>query len=41
MENPAASDETRIDVLPNPMNDEADGMLHLLGEGVRYGFRPK
>jgi hypothetical protein len=39
--NPATSDETRIDVLPNPMSEEADGVLHLLGEGVRYGFQPK
>ena len=29
---------TRIDVLPNPMSEEADGMLDLLGEGVRFGF---
>ena len=28
-----------IDVLPNPMSAEADGMLDLLGEGVRFGFK--
>jgi hypothetical protein len=39
--NPATSDATRIDVLPNPMSEEADGVLRLLGEGVRYGFQPK
>ena len=39
--NPATSDSTRIDILPNPMSEEADGVLQLLGEGVRYGFKPK
>ena len=39
--NPATSNTTRIDVLPNPMSQEADGVLRLLGEGVRYGFQPK
>ena len=29
----------RIDVLPNPMSAEADGVLDLLGEGVRFGFK--
>jgi Domain of unknown function (DUF3883) len=36
---PGNSDATRIDILPNPMSEEADGVLDLLGEGVRYGFR--
>lgn len=39
--NPATSSSTRIDILPNPMSEEADGILRLLGEGVRFGFRPK
>ncbi len=39
--NPATSSATRIDVLPNPMSQEADGILRLLGEGARFGFRPK
>lgn len=39
--NPAISSATRIDVLPNPMSEEADGILRLLGEGVRFGFKPK
>lgn len=39
--NPATSDATRIDILPNPMSEEADGILRLLGEGVRFGFQPK
>ncbi len=39
--NPATSDYTRIDILPNPMSEEADDVLQLLGEGVRYGFKPK
>ena len=39
--NPATSSATRVDILPNPMSEEADGTLHLLGEGVRFGFKPK
>lgn len=39
--NPATSSATRIDILPNPMSEEADGLLSLLGEGVRFGFKPK
>jgi hypothetical protein len=39
--NPATSSATRIDILPNPMSEEADGILRLLGEGVRFGFKPK
>ncbi|WP_342846007.1 DUF3883 domain-containing protein [Sulfitobacter sp. AS59] len=38
--NPATSSATRVDILPNPMSDEADGTLRLLGEGVRFGFKP-
>lgn len=34
--NPATSSTTRIDILPNPMSEEADGILRLLGEGVRF-----
>lgn len=36
---PATPSATRIDFLPNPMSEEADGVLDLLGEGVRFGFR--
>lgn len=39
--NPATSSSTRIDILPNPMSEEADGLLNILGEGVRFGFKPK
>lgn len=39
--NPATSSATRIDVLPNPLSEDADGILRLLGEGVRFGFTPK
>jgi hypothetical protein len=39
--NPATSSSTRIDILPNPMSEEADGVLRLLGEGVRFGFKPR
>jgi hypothetical protein len=39
--NPATSSATRIDVLPNPMSEEADNILRLLGEGVRFGFKPR
>lgn len=39
--NPATSSATRIDILPNPMSKEADGILRLLGEGARFGFKPK
>jgi hypothetical protein len=38
---PGNSNATRIDVLPNPMSEEADGVLELLGEGVRYAFHRK
>ena len=37
--NPHDPGSTHIDVLPNPMSPEADGVLDLLGEGVRFGFR--
>jgi len=39
--NPATSNATRVDILPNPMSEKADGILRLLGEGVRFGFKPK
>ena len=39
--NPATSSTTRIDILPNPMSEQADGILRLLGEGARFGFQPK
>ncbi len=39
--NPAPSNSTRIEILPNPMSEEADGILRLLAEGARYGFKPK
>lgn len=39
--NPATSSTTCIDILPNPMSGEADSMLQLLGEGVRFGFKRK
>lgn len=38
---PGNSNATRIDVLPNPMSEEADGVLELLGGGVRYAFHRK
>ena len=37
--NPHDPKNTVIDVLPNPMSAEADGVLDLLGEGVRFGFK--
>ena len=37
--NPHNPANARIDVLPNPMSPEADGVLDLLGEGVRFGFK--
>ena len=37
--NPHDPANAHIDVLPNPMSPEADGVLDLLGEGVRFGFR--
>lgn len=29
----------QIDVLPNPLGDEAAGVIEMLGEGIRYGFK--
>lgn len=29
----------KIDVLPNPLGDEAAGVIEMLGEGIRYGFK--
>ena len=37
--NPHDPANVHIDVLPNPMGPEADGVLDLLGEGVRFGFK--
>ena len=37
--NPHDPGNAHIDVLPNPMSPEADGVLDLLGEGVRFGFK--
>ena len=37
--NPHDPVNAHIDVLPNPMGPEADGVLDLLGEGVRFGFK--
>ena len=37
--NPHDPANAHIDVLPNPMSPEADGVLDLLGEGVRFGFK--
>ena len=37
--NPHDPENANIDVLPNPMSAEADGVLDLLGEGVRFGFK--
>ena len=37
--NPHDPGTAHIDVLPNPMSPEADGVLDLLGEGVRFGFK--
>jgi hypothetical protein len=39
--NPHEPASARIDILPNPMSVEADGVLDLLGEGVRFGFKRK
>ena len=37
--NPHDPASAHIDVLPNPLSPEADGVLDLLGEGVRFGFK--
>ena len=37
--NPHDPANAHIDVLPNPMSPEADGVLNLLGEGARFGFK--
>ncbi len=37
--NPHDLANTHIDVLPNPMSPEADDVLDILGEGVRFGFK--
>lgn len=30
---------TRVEMLPNPMSEEGESLLRILGEGIRYGFR--
>ena len=37
--NPHDPANADIDILPNPMSLEADGVLTLLGEGARFGFK--
>jgi hypothetical protein len=37
--NPHDSANAQINVLPNPMSAEADNVLSLLGEGMRFGFK--
>ena len=37
--NPHDPGNTHIDMLPNPMSPDSDGVLQLLGEGVRFGFK--
>jgi hypothetical protein len=29
----------KVEMLPNPMSEEGEAVLNLLGEGLRYGFR--
>ncbi len=36
---PGNSGAMQIDVLPNPLGDEAAGVIEMLGEGIRYGFK--
>jgi hypothetical protein len=31
--------QARVEMLPNPMSEEGEAVLNLLGEGLRYGFR--
>lgn len=31
--------QARVELLPNPMSDEGEAAIYLLGEGIRYGFR--
>ena len=30
--------KTEVELLPNPMTEEGESVLSLLGEGIRYGF---
>lgn len=32
---------TRVEMLPNPMSEEGEALLRILGEGIRYGFSPR
>ncbi len=31
--------QARVELLPNPMSEDGEAVLNLLGEGLRYGFR--
>jgi hypothetical protein len=31
--------EARVELLPNPMSEDGEAAIYLLGEGIRYGFR--
>jgi hypothetical protein len=31
-------EHARVEMLPNPMGEEGEAVLNLLGEGLRYGF---
>jgi hypothetical protein len=39
--NVGSTREVVIDMLPNPMSAEADGVLDIVGEGIRYRFAKK
>lgn len=36
--NIGAPEHARVEMLPNPMGEEGEAVLNLLGEGLRYGF---
>jgi hypothetical protein len=31
--------QARVELLPNPMSEDGEASIYLLGEGIRYGFR--
>lgn len=33
------ADATTLDILPNPLSAEADGLLGVAGDTIRYRFR--